>query len=248
MKLRLIFALAATLAFGALSASDLTLTFTTTAKGLGGGGGTEVHSYSQGFFLNRNVEQKRDSLVDFQQGISYSIDHKKKTIQMMRMADALAALEGLNQAQPEGIGAFMGKMFGDPNDIKVEKMEKEKILDRDCQRYQITVGKLVYSISTDPTLKLPMTEASYARMIQTQAAAFAKAGPMGASFKHLYEELAKIKGVPLKTQMKGFMGMSSSSEATRIDQAPIPASLFTLPADYKLEDMGKKLREEMKAK
>jgi hypothetical protein len=247
MNFRLVFALAAALAFGSLAAADLTITYTATAKGLGKGG-TEIQYFTPKFHLTSNEEAKTEALVDFEKGISYTIDHKKKTIQMLRMEDALDALEGLNQAQPEAMAGIMAGMFGNPNEVKVEKLDREQVAGRDCQKYLITVGKLSMALSADPTLKQPMPDASYMRMIQARAATMAKAGPLGASFKRLYEEMAKIKGVALKTDMKGFMGMRVTSEATKVDQSAIAGDRFTLPAGYKMEDQGKKLREELKAK
>jgi len=69
---------------------------------------------------------------------------------------------------------------------------------------------------------------------------------MGLSYKRLYEELAKIKGIPLKTHMTGFMGMDVSTEAIKVETTPIPVATFVLPDGYKVEDMGKKMREDMK--
>lgn len=249
MKLRVIFALAAMLGFGVLSAGDLAITYTAVGKGaLASGNGTEIHYYTSKFHLNRNAGEKRDALVDFEKDVTYTIDHKKKTIGMMKMEDALAALEGMNQAQPAAMGAIMGAMFGNLNEFKVEKLDREPVAGRDCQKYTIQVGKMTMAMSADPTLVLPVPAAAFSRMMKSRAAAFTKAGPMGAGFKRIYEEMAKIKGVPLKTHLTGFMGMNASTEATKIEQAPLPASLFMLPAGYPVEDLGKKLREEMRAK
>jgi hypothetical protein len=88
-------------------------------------------------------------------------------------------------------------------------------------------------------------DAAYAKMMQTRAAQFAKSGPMGASWKRMYEEMAKIKGVPLKTHTTGPMGMDTTTEATKIETTPIPAATFTLPDGYKVTDMGKTLKEQM---
>jgi hypothetical protein len=243
------FALAAMLGLGFLSAGDLTITYNTTAKGaLAKGGGTEIHYYTPAFHLNRNEGEKRDTLIDFGKDTTYTIDHKKKTIEMMKMEDALAALEGMDQAQPAAMGAMMGAMFGNPNEFKVDKLGPEQVAGRSCQDYLIQAGKLKMALSADPSLKIPVPDAAFNRMMKSRAAAFAKAGPMGASFKRLYEEMAKIKGVPLKTHLTGFMGMDVATEATRIEQTPVPSALFVLPAGYKMEDMGKKLREEMRAK
>lgn len=90
-----------------------------------------------------------------------------------------------------------------------------------------------------------MPDTSYSQMMKTRAAQFAQSGPMGATYKRLYEEMAKIKGIPLRTHMTGLMGVDVATLATRIETGAIPAATFTLPAGYKVEDMGKKLRERM---
>ncbi len=250
MRLRLVLALAATLVCGALAAADLTITFNSVAKGMMGAGGTstEIHYYSSEFNMVRNEKERRDTLVDFKNGISYTIDHKKKLISKMSFEDALAALDALSASQPEGMGAMMGAMFGDPNDFKVDKVGPDTVAGRSCTAWNIKVGKLVMALSADPTLKMPIPDAAYMKMVQARAAQFAKAGPVGASFKRLYEEMAKVKGIPLKTHMTGMMGMDVATEATRIEQGPVPAATFALPAGYKMEDAGKKMREEMMKK
>lgn len=244
MRLRLVLAMAATLAFATLSATDLTITFNTTGKG---GGGTEIQYYSSNFHKSRNDSQQRDTLVDFQQGISYVIDHKKKQISRISFDDAMAALDSMNSKLPEGMGAMMGAMFGDPNDCQVEKKGTETVAGRTCTIWSVRVAKMSELLSVDPALKMPVPDASYARMMQARAAQFAKAGPMGAVYKRFYEEMAKIKGIPLKTHVT-MMGVDVATEATRIETGPIPQATFTLPDGYKMEDMGKKMREQMKGK
>lgn len=241
MRLRLVLAMAASVVFATLSAADLTITFS--AKN-----GTEVQYFSPEYQLTRNEGQRHDSLVDFKQGVMYSIDHKKKTIGKLSFDDAFAALEGLSSAMPEGMGGMMAGLFGNPNECKVEKTGTETVAGRTCTVWSIKVGKLSFVESVDPTLKHPMPETAYAKMMQARAAQMAKAGPLGASFKRLYEELAKIKGVALKTHMKGMMGMDVQMEATKVETGPIPAATFALPAGYKVEDEGKKLREELHKK
>jgi hypothetical protein len=247
MRLRLVYALAATLLFGALSASDLTITFTSTKKGLGGSAtpGTEIHYYASSFLMTRTVEAKQDALVDFQQGISYTINHPKKTIAKMSFDDAMAVMDSMNQTQNPAANKMMASMFGDPNAIKVTKLAAEKIAGRDCQAWQISLGKLTMELAADPTLKAPMPETAYARMMKSRAAQMAQSGPMGAAYKRLYEEMAKVKGIPLRTHMTGLMGVDIATLATRIETGPIPASTFVLPAGYTVEDMGKKMREKM---
>jgi len=246
MKSPLLCALAATVVAGSLAAADLTITFNSTKKGMGGGGsGTEVHYYTAAFLMTRAVEARQDVLVDFQKGINYNINHPKKTIDKVSFDDAIAAMGAMNKAGAAAGNPMMASMFGDPNAVKVTRLPNEKIAGRDCQAWEITVGKLTMDISADPTLKPPMPETAYAQMMKSRAAQYTQAGPMGAVYKRLFEEMAKIKGVPLKTHMTGMMGMDVATLATRIEMGPVPASTFVLPDGYKVTDMGKKLKEQM---
>ena len=129
----------ATLVFASLSAADLTITFTAKSKSMMGSGstGTEIHYYTSAYQMTRGVDSKQDQLVDYGQGISYMIDHKKKTIAKISFDDAMAAMDSMNQAQPSGGNAMMASMFGDPSNFKVEKMGNEKVADRDCQGWHI---------------------------------------------------------------------------------------------------------------
>lgn len=248
MKPSLVLALAGTLTVGFLAAGDLTITFTSKAKGMmaGGKSTTEVHYYTSAYQMDQGVDTKQDSLVDFQKGITYHIDHKKKTVEKISFDDAMDAMESLNKSQGGGGAAsMMAKFFGDPNDVKVEKLGTEKVADRNCQDWHIQVGKMVMDLAADPTLQMPMPDAAYMRMMKARAAQMAKAGAVGLSYKRLYEEMSKIKGIPLKTHMVAPMGMDVATEATRIETSPIPAATFALPDGYKVTDMGKTLKEQM---
>ena len=243
MRLSPVLVLAATLAFAPVHATDLTITFNTTVKGTAS---TEVHYFSSAFNFVRNEKAQRDTLVDFRQGVTYLIDHKKKLVQKISFDDAMAAMEGMQKKMPEGLSAMMGAIMGDPNDVKVSQQGTETVAGRTCQVWLVHVGKLDTTLSVDPTLKIPIPDVDYARMLKTQAAQFAKAGPAGATWKRYFEEVSKIKGIHLKTRMTGFMGMDTLTEATRIEAGPIPASTFALPAGYATEDLGRKIRDQAK--
>lgn len=43
--------------------------------------------------MTRGVETRLDQLVDFSQGLMYTIDHKKKTIDKLSFDDAMTALD-----------------------------------------------------------------------------------------------------------------------------------------------------------
>jgi hypothetical protein len=246
MKKTIRLLLSVCLAAVSLAATDLTIAFTSKGKGPMGGktDGVETHYYSPKFQRINNEGSKIDTLVDYQTLTTYTINHGKKTIQKMSFEDAMAAMESMQAQMPEGMGAMMGAFFGDPNNFKVEEQGQETIIGRVCKKYRITVGKMVFDSSNDPTLAPPIPAASYAKMIKAKGALSAAMGPMGKSMARLYEEMSKIKGLALKTNMTGLMGINVSTEATKVTEGPIPASVFEMPSGYAMEDMGKKLREQ----
>ncbi len=229
-----------------LLGADLTITFNTKGKGLfKAAGGVQVEHYSEAYMLSRDEANKLDTLVDYGKGITYTINHKKKTIDMLKLEDALAAMESVG-GQAEGMASVMGAMFGDPNDVSVDKDGTEVVADRLCSRYKIRVAKLNAELFADPKLKMPVPDAVWAKHMKASAARMAAAGPAAAAFKRLYEEMAKIKGVVLKSVIGGGMMMPTMERtATGVSTAAVDPGIFKLPEGYKLEDVGKKMREDM---
>lgn len=225
-----------------LCATDLTITFQVETKSLLGGKTTsEIHYYTPRFQLVRKEFDKIDSLVDYEKATTYTIDHEKKTISMMRMDDAIAALEAMDQQAPNTMDKLMATMVGDVEEYSVETEGAEVIAGRKCTIHKITVGKMVMTLSADPSLSAPVPSASYAKMMKASAVAFAKAGPVATAYRRLYEEMGKIKGLPLKTQMSGYGGATNAiQEAIEIKEGQVPSALFALPA-YPIEDLGQKL-------
>ncbi len=246
MKKTVKFLLAAAVAAVSMYAGDLTIAFNSKGKGPMGTktDGIETHYYSSKFQRINNAGSKIDTLIDYQTLTTYTINHGKKLIQKMTFDDAMAAMEAMQTQMPEGLGAMMGSFFGDPNNFKVEELGKEVIVERSCKKHKITVGKMVFESSNDPSLVPPIPAASFAKMMKAKGALTAAAGPMGKSMARLYEEMSKIKGLALKTSMSGFMGINVSTEATQVTEGPVAPAVFELPAGYKTEDLGKQLREQ----
>jgi len=227
-----------------LTAGDLTLTFNTRAKVMGfSRNSVDTHYYSSRFHRTRSEDGKQDTLIDFEKGISYQIDHAKKVIQFMKIDEVLEAMSQMKAPGGPDMGAMLGGLFGNAEDIKVETQGTETVAGRSCTRHHLSAGRMVMDFSADPTLKPPIPAAAWAKSVRMKALA----GSMVASpaLKKLYEEMSRIQGIPLKTQMKGFMGADSISEATRVVEGPIPAATFELPAGYRMEDFGKKLKEQV---
>lgn len=225
-----------------LDATDLTITSQVTAKKPIG---TQVHYYSAQAMRMNDEANKMDNLVDYSKGVIYNINHKQKKIERMTFEDLGKMAENLEQGMGGAggamVGAMMGRMMGNPDDVKVEDQGAEKVAGRTCAKYKITVGKLVQEISVDPSLKHPANPATVAKAMKL---ADLLKGPMAKVWVKLSEEMSKIKGIPLKTRVTGFMGMDTTSEAIEVKLGPIPASVFELPAGYKVEDLGKKMAAE----
>ena len=230
-----------------LLAGDLTITFKANTKGSFGRTteGIQTSYYSTSFHKEVNETTKTDTLVDYDKGIIYTIQHKDKKIEMITFED-LAAVAEASAKQLEQLPDFMKGMMGggDPGEMKVEQTGTDTVAGRPCKKYKLTMGKMVDELSVDPTLKPPVNPAAYAKFMKLRG--IGMPGATGTTMKKLYEELGKLKGLPLKTHLTGLMGMDSVTEAAEVKEADIPASVFTLPAGYKTEDQGKKLLKNSK--
>ncbi len=228
---------------GAISllAGDLTITSQVTGKGAFAKDGTQVQLFSPTRMRINHSTSQTDSMVDYGKGVIYAIDHKKKSITHMSFQDMQEAMEAMEQ-QMAGMPEFVTKMmFGDVSDIKVEPLGEEKILGRTCRKVRIHLGKMVQEISADPSLQFPIKDYAKAMTMLNRTP-----GQMGVLFRRVYEETARLKGVPLKTHISGLMGMDVTTVATAISAAPIAASAWALPDGYAQRDGGKELKEAMK--
>lgn len=221
-------------------AGDLAITFKTGKAGAG-----KATQYFSAKFQRHNDESNRvDSLVDYDKGTMYMIDHKGKKVQKVTFEELAEMVEKMNQQMGGMMGAMMGSMFGNADNAKVEDMGAEVVAGRTCAKYRITVGKLVQEVSADPSLKLPADPATLAKATKLQTL-LKGMGPAAKVMTKLGEELAKIKGVHLKTKVSGFMGQEVVQEATEVKQGPLPASVFSLPGDYKVESLAEKMKKDM---
>lgn len=75
-------------------ATDLTLTMTGTGKGHAG---EQTQYWSAKFMRINNGGNQMDTMVDFEQGVSYNIDHKKKLIQRIGWDDLEASMKAMSE-------------------------------------------------------------------------------------------------------------------------------------------------------
>lgn len=230
----------------AACAGDLTITFRNTGKHNEG----LSHQYMTADRHRTNHDgNQTDSMIDLQKGMIYTIKHKDKKVEFMsfedmeKFAELMSArmAEMQEQMNQPGIGAMMAKIMGDPNNFSVEQVGTETVADRKCTKYHMLLMKTDMTLSTDPTLKVPMNPANFARFTKfTNLMKFA-ASPAAAK---MAAEMAKIKGFTLKTVTQVPMLGQITSEATEVKEGAIPASVFALPEGYKMEDTGKKMLEQ----
>jgi hypothetical protein len=233
----------AALSAASLLASDLTITSQVTGKGAMAKDATQIQYFSATRMRTNHTGSKTDSLVDYGQEAMYTIDHDKKVVTRSTfkdLEDSMQALEDQMAGMPEMVTKMM---FGDISEVKVEQLGPDTILGRPCKKVRITIGKMVSELSLDPSLQMPVKNYGKAMTMLNRMP-----GQAGVLFKKLYEEMARLKGVALKTRVTGLMGMDVTTVATEVSTASIPGSAWALPADYAQKDGGKELKDSMKGK
>jgi len=235
----------ASLALSTLSllAGDLTITSRVTGKGPMAKDGTQVQYMSPTRMRVSQEGTHTDTMIDYGNGVMYVIDHSKKRITRMTFQELQASMEAMNERMGPMAGMMSKMMFGDASRVSVQKEGADTVLGRPCQKVRITIGKLVEDLSLDPTLQFPIRDYAKAMSMMSQAP-----GPMGTAFKHLYEEIGKLHGVPLRTHVKGFMGLDITTEATAVSTSAIPASVWALPSGYTVVEGGKEMQESMQGR
>lgn len=222
-------------------AGDLTITMTGSGKV---GAGPQTQFWSAKFMRHNNPALGTDTLVDYEKGVSYTIDHKKKAIQKMSWDDLEVMAEGMaNQFKnlPPAVLAMMPGASG--GEVTVTEGGKETVAGRTCLKHTITMGKMVMETSNDPTLKPPVPAVAYTRFLRLRNLMQA-AGPGVAGMRKVGEEMSKIQGVALKTRTVMPIVGEMTTEATEVREGPIPASAFALPEGYKMEDLGAKMAKQ----
>lgn len=229
--------------FASLSAlaADLTLTMTGIGKGHEG---VQTQYWSSKYMRINHGASQVDSLVDFEKGVTYTINHKKKLIQQMSWDDLEVALEGMAEKMKDMPAFALKLMGGGDTTVTTEEQGMETILGRKCKKWKITMGKTIMESSNDPSLKPPIPAASYKRFLRLQNA-IGQMGPGASGLLKFGEELAKIQGIALRSHTSLPIVGEFGSVATALKEGPIAASTFNLPEDYKVEDTGRKMRESM---
>jgi hypothetical protein len=109
-----------------------------------------------------------------------------------------------------------------------------KVAGYDTDQYILTMGESMrMEVFITKALEPP------ARYFDARKVLYASLGPMGRRFDRLYDEMKKIKGLPLATSLDYRMRVARrqvSTEATEVRKGPIPDSVFVAPSDYRKID------------
>jgi len=198
----------------------------------------------------------RDMIFEYGAGKITSIDHKKKEYSEVTLAEMEAQMQKMSaemekasaqlQNLPPAVREKMEKMMGG-GAVVVTKGGTRKVAGYDTQEYTIAMGTSMKSQTWNTTaLQLPVPEADLKKFMSFAGAMGPMAqNPMFKGLAKVADEMKKIQGFSLarttEFQMMG-KGTTTTSEAIEVKQGPVPASVFDIPAGYKLVDskMGSK--------
>ena len=198
-------------------------------------GATSTSTQYLGAQKIRTTDGENDTIVDVAGGMYTVINHKKKEYYQFTRDEMMAAMAKFEQQMSGPMGGMMEKMMGGKvGEVNVQKGAARKVAGYDCTAYTVTLGEnMRYELCAAEALAIP---ASYYDALKGP---YSMMGPMGRRFVKVFEEMKKIKGVPVA--MNGNVSvmsikMNMASEATEIKRGAIPESAFAVPAGYKKKD------------
>lgn len=224
-----------------LLAADLTLTQTCSSRGHEE---EQTQLWSSRFMRINHPESQVDFLVDFQQGVSYGIDHRKKLIQKMSWDDLELAAE-VSREKLKTLPPLILKAMGlSDATLRVEEQGTEVLLDHECRKWRISLGPMIIETSNDPSVHPPVPALPYQRFLRLQTL-LGQLQPAAVPAVKMGEELAKVQGIALNYRVVLPVVGPSTTTTTRIEEGPISSSAFDLPPDYQMEDAGRKMLENL---
>jgi hypothetical protein len=174
-----------------------------------------------------------DMIMDPSTGTLTFVNHDAKQYLSI---DVNEVLKGMSGPAAEQMQAMIGDMT-----VTVEPTgEIKRIGEWDTQLYRVTkTGMMGIEQEVWASEDVAIDVARYTDMMSASGPGSALANsPAGLAQR---AEMAKIKGYPILTKTKmQMMGttMETETEVTLIRAEPIPAEVFTIPADYGLKEMN----------
>jgi hypothetical protein len=131
------------------------------------------------------------------------------------------------RAQRKSDSALAGELMGagEPDSVRTSPLSGKTIAGYACRGWRLKSGAAVVDVYT--TAAVPVQLDAFADFLEWTGAAEALAG--------LWGEMRKLPGFPLETRAQvNVLGevQETVSTVTRLQVAPVPASLFEVPAAY----------------
>lgn len=179
----------------------------------------------------RAADGQTESIFEIESGDMTFIDHQKEEYYETSFDEMEAKFEEIDRSLGEN--PMLRRMLaGKDQDVKLEKgNQPRQVAGYDCDHYILSLGKnLRMEIWSTKELQAP---SSY---YEARRLSYAAMGPVGKRFNQLLEEMEKIEGFPLASNVfVKMMGIKSQSEteATEVKLGPVDDEAFAVPAGYK---------------
>jgi len=181
----------------------------------------------------RHSDGDNDTIIEYASGRIVMINHKKKEYFETSMAEMGRHLQEV-EAQMQG-NPVVEKMMGKVSEVEVQKVSGVRsIAGYDTQQYVLSMGdSLKFDVWVAPALEAPT------QYYDARKAAYAGMGPMGQRFEKMFDEMRKLKGMPLamgvnaKTMM---LKQETFTEAVEVRKGSVPPSAFEIPVGYKKKE------------
>jgi hypothetical protein len=179
---------------------------------------------------SKSSDAENDTIIDFPTGQMTFIEHRSKSYWETTLEEMASYMDRLYRDVKDN--PMLASMFGGDEAVTVAKGKgSRKIAGYACDDYTLKMGEsFVIEICAAPDLQPPP------QYYEGRKLSYAAMGPAGKRFSKMFDEMKKIKGYPLASDMDADMGMvkiSTTSEATEVKKGPIPASTYDVPAGYK---------------
>jgi hypothetical protein len=160
-------------------------------------------------------------ILRLDQGAAWRLDPVERTAERLD----LEQLRGQTQSDSALAGELMGA--GAPDTVRTTELPGKTVAGYACRGWRLRAGSAVVDVYT--TAAVPVRLDAFAEFLEWTGAAEAMAG--------LWGEMRKLPGFPLETRAQvNVLGeiQETVSTVTRLQVAPVPASMFELPAGYRV--------------
>ena len=248
--MRILLASLVCLSAAAVSAEDITIVSKVTRDG---GEPQTATSYISADRLRISQPNGQEAILDLKSGDMTVLDGQKKTYYVITQKDiddmSASLKEQMNSPEmkkmqeqmknlPPEMQKKMQSMMGSAMSVSVEKTGTSRtVAGMHCDNWTLTIGQMskTEECLTSEIKFPPQSYDRFKNYMESLQSMMAAMGPMAKNLDAMRAEMAKLKGFPIaSTTSTNIMGRrsSSTSEVTQVKRGAIPASAWTIPADY----------------